>query len=102
MLRAQYKPKHIYNPQEIRFTKVLTKYSTEYNNATFLQTLCEKMNLDKKDMLLYFYRHQTSYNDDVFLSRLDKNYDVCRLDVQRINKFININFRDETEPHVSL
>jgi len=102
LLHTQYKPKNVYNPQEIRFTKVLTKYSTEYNNATFLQTLCEKMNLDKKDMLLYFYRHQTSSNDDVFLSRLDKNYDVCRLDVHRINKFININFRDETESHVSL
>ena len=37
------------NINEIRFTKVLTKYSTEYNNITFIQTLCNKLNMDKKD-----------------------------------------------------
>ena len=97
LLHTEYRPKPTYNPIEVRFTKVLTKYSTEYNNATFIQTLCEKMSLDKKDMLLYFYRHQNLVDDEVFLNRLDKNYEVCRLDVQRINKFININFREEKD-----
>ena len=43
-----------YNPPELRFTKVLTKYSTEYNNMIFIQLLCQELNMDKKDMLGYF------------------------------------------------
>ena len=39
---------------EIRFTKVLTKYSTEYNNSIFINNLCQELNLDNKDMLGYF------------------------------------------------
>ena len=30
---------------EVRFTKVLTKYSTEYNNIEFIYDLCKKMNI---------------------------------------------------------
>ena len=40
---------------EIRFTKVLTKYSTEYNNITFIQALCNKLNMDKKIYFHFFY-----------------------------------------------
>ena len=39
---------------KVRFTKVLTKYSTEYNNMLFTQNLCEELNMDKKDMFSYF------------------------------------------------
>ena len=46
--------KILYNPIEVRFTKVLTKYSTEYNNSLFIQNLCKQLNMDKKDMLSYF------------------------------------------------
>merc|ERR1712196_620312 len=38
--------------KDIRFTKVLTKYSTEYNNSLFLQQICKQLDLDKKDMIL--------------------------------------------------
>ena len=30
--------KMLFNKDEVRFTKVLTKYSTEYNNLTFIET----------------------------------------------------------------
>jgi hypothetical protein len=43
-----------YNIDEIRFTKILTKYSTEYNNQNFLFDICQKMEMDKKDLLLFF------------------------------------------------
>lgn len=46
--------KPIFNPPEVRFTKVLTKYSTEYNNMVFLINLCQNLDLDKKDMLAMF------------------------------------------------
>ena len=41
-------------PNEIRFTKVLTKYSTEYNNGLFIQNLCKQLNMDKKDLFSFF------------------------------------------------
>ncbi len=44
------------NNKEIRFTKVLTKYSTEYNNIIFIQNLCNKLSLDKNDLFTYFFR----------------------------------------------
>ena len=39
---------------DIRFTKVLTKYSTEYNNMLFIQNLCQQLGLDKKDTFSFF------------------------------------------------
>ena len=44
-----------YNPKNVRFTKVLTKYSTEYNNSLFIQNLCKQLSMDIKDMFSYFY-----------------------------------------------
>ena len=35
---------------EYRFTKVLTKYSNEYNNNTFIIGLCNRMNISKKQL----------------------------------------------------
>ena len=45
-----------YRPSEggVRFTKVLTKYSTEYNNQTFLYQMCQKLDMDRKDMMVFF------------------------------------------------
>ena len=39
---------------EVRFTKVLTKYSTEYNNSLFIHSMCQQVGMDKKDMFLFF------------------------------------------------
>jgi hypothetical protein len=38
------------NISEYRFTKVLTKYSNEYNNNIFINSLCAKLNCCKKDL----------------------------------------------------
>lgn len=37
-------------PDEYRFTKVLTKYSNEYNNNTFIIGLCNRLNCSKKEL----------------------------------------------------
>lgn len=37
--------------QEIRFTKVLTKYSCEFNNNTFLLDLCNRLHISRKKLL---------------------------------------------------
>jgi len=41
-------------PRDVRFTKVLTKYSTEYNNILFIYKLCNSLEMDKKDLLSMF------------------------------------------------
>ena len=51
----------------MRFTKVLTKYSTEYNNIMFIQNLCNKLSLDKDDLFSYFLYLRKNYNvDDIY------------------------------------
>ena len=77
-----------YNPSEIRFTKVLTKYSTEYNNSLFIQTLCHELSMDKKDMEGFFNWMRTSHTEDELLVELE-NYDITRLDVNRIYRFLD-------------
>ena len=57
--------KNKYNPSDVRFTKVLTKYSTEYNNSLFFQNLCKQLNMDKKDLFSYFMNLK---NPDYYLS----------------------------------
>ena len=49
------KKKQKFNPAEVRFTKVLTKYSTEYNNSIFIQNLCQELSMDKNDMFAFFF-----------------------------------------------
>ena len=39
---------------EYRFTKVLTKYSNEYNNNSFIIGLCNQLKCSKKRIILYF------------------------------------------------
>jgi DNA polymerase III delta prime subunit len=56
------KPK--YSPGEVRFTKVLTKYSTEYNNSTFIQILCHQLAMDKKDLFSFFLELRNKQDDN--------------------------------------
>ena len=51
-----------YNPTEVRFTKVLTKYSTEYNNSLFIQNLCQQLGMDKKDIFSFFMDIRSKYD----------------------------------------
>jgi hypothetical protein len=43
-----------FNPPDVRFTKVLTKYSTEYNNQLFIYNLCQQLDMEKKIWFLSF------------------------------------------------
>jgi hypothetical protein len=75
------------NNNEIRFTKVLTKYSTEYNNSLFIQKLCQKLGMDKKDLFIYFI-HIKHHNNETELINLMENYDITKLDINRIYRYI--------------
>ena len=77
-----------FNPAEVRFTKVLTKYSSEYNNATFINDLCQSMGLDKKDTFALFLDLQSKYNDEEIKELLEKN-DISKLYVNRIYRYMD-------------
>lgn len=74
--------------EEIRFTKVLTKYSTEYNNLIFTQGLCQELSFDRKDMLGFFYNIKKNVcKKDI--DNLFYYYDISELDVNRIIRYID-------------
>jgi len=82
-----FKIKNKYNTNEIRFTKVLTKYSTEYNNSIFIQKLCQKLGMDKKDLFGFFIELKNKYEDNEIISLLE-NYEIGKLDINRIYRYI--------------
>uniref|UniRef100_A0A6C0ID86 AAA+ ATPase domain-containing protein n=1 Tax=viral metagenome TaxID=1070528 RepID=A0A6C0ID86_9ZZZZ len=79
--------KQKYNPTEVRFTKVLTKYSTEYNNSLFIQKLCQKLAMDKKDLFGFFIDIKNKYDDNQ-ITNLFENYEIGKLDINRIYRYL--------------
>jgi len=75
---------------DIRFTKVLTKYSTEYNNILFIQNLSKQLDMDKKDLFSFFlHLRKTKDIDDIFLLFNNDNYDINKLDVSRLFRYLD-------------
>lgn len=83
-----FKKKPNYNPTEIRFTKVLTKYSTEYNNSLFIQKICQQLSLDKNDMLVLFLELREKQTLDFIYNMFD-TYDINKLDINRLYRYID-------------
>ena len=81
------KKKQRFNPTEVRFTKVLTKYSTEYNNSIFIQNLCQELSMDKNDMFAFFLDLKNKYNDNE-IAGLFENYEISKLDINRIYRYL--------------
>lgn len=82
-----FKNKIKHESSEIRFTKVLTKYSTEYNNSLFIQKLCQKLGMDKKDLFGFFIELSNNHENNQIISILD-NYEIGKLDINRIYRYI--------------
>lgn len=72
--------KNIHVPNDIIFTKVLTKYSTEYNNFCFFMQLEQKLFLEMDDIIRLF-----NNNSD---TELMKKYFLTQLDIGRVKRFI--------------
>jgi len=92
-----------YKPGEIRFTKVLTKYSTEYNNQLFVYNMCQELDMDKKDMISFFQELRL-HHDPEFLSNPEisnkvdeifENYNINKLDIKRIYRYLDKNVKKE-------
>jgi DNA polymerase III delta prime subunit len=97
-------PKHRkYNPAEVRFTKVLTKYSTEYNNVIFIQNLALQLGMDKKDIFSFFLNLKNQYSDAEIATMLEPN-EISKLDINRIYRYIEkytTGVDEKEEPEVS-
>jgi Cdc6-like AAA superfamily ATPase len=82
----KYKKKHT---GTVRFTKVLTKYSTEYNNSVFMQDMCRKFHMDQKDLLSYFYHLKQTRNIDDIIDMFEKKSIINKLETVRMFRYID-------------
>ena len=90
-----------FQPEEVRFTKVLTKYSTEYNNQLFIYNFCQELNMDKRDMKAFFqelrlFNGNTFYNQTERLNHvmeLFQTLNISKLDVKRMYRFLDKNVK---------
>jgi hypothetical protein len=92
-----------YNPSEIRFTKVLTKYSTEYNNIIFIYNLCQELNMDRKDIIAFFQELRLYYGDQFYnqtdilneVENLFEDYNITKLDIKRMYRYLDKNVKKD-------
>jgi len=95
--------KNEFKPVEVRFTKVLTKYSTEYNNILFIYNLCQLLDLDKKDLTTMFqelrlFKGGDFYNQTDQLNEVEKmleNYNITKLDIKRMYRYLDKNVKKD-------
>lgn len=88
MLFHKHKTNKTFDKNDIRFTKVLTKYSTEYNNSIFIQEICQKLNMDIKDMYAFFIELKEK-NSEEEISTILEDYEINKLDIKRIYKLLD-------------
>jgi hypothetical protein len=83
---------------------VLTKYSTEYNNIEFIYDLCQKLDIDKKDLVPFFHELRVFYaakkldivENTATLNMIDKMfepYEINKLDVKRMYRYLDKNVK---------
>uniref|UniRef100_A0A6C0AHE6 AAA+ ATPase domain-containing protein n=1 Tax=viral metagenome TaxID=1070528 RepID=A0A6C0AHE6_9ZZZZ len=77
-----------YKVSDIRFTKILTKYSTEYNNTSFIQKMCSELSMDKSDVFSYMQMLKTTHTEPQ-IAQLFEHTEITLLDVQRFYRYIH-------------
>ncbi len=88
---------------DIRFTKVLTKYSTEYNNIMFIYNLCQSIDMDKKDLISFFQELRMIHGVDFYaqnhrLAMVEQQFEntgIDKLDIKRIYRYLDKNVKRE-------
>ena len=89
-------------PIDVRFTKVLTKYSTEYNNILFIYNLCQKINMDKKDLVAFFQELRLHYSDTTsndkmaLIEKLFENTEIDKLNIRRMYRYLDKNVKRDS------
>ena len=92
------KPTNFIQQQDIVFTKILTKYSTEYNNNFFFQQLSFKLLKSYEEILLFFKSIRNNIEEYYELMTI---YDVSEIDIARIYKYID-NVENYEVHHVTI
>ena len=92
--------RNLFKPTEVRFTKILTKYSTEYNNMIFIYNLSQELDLDKKDMMTMFqelriYADQYSSEKNTAYEDTFETCEITKLDIRRIYRYLDKNIKKE-------
>jgi hypothetical protein len=95
--------RNIFKPNEVRFTKVLTKYSTEYNNMLFVYNLCQELDIDKKDLVSFFQELRIFYGKDFMnqtekmndVEKLFEDYNISKLDIKRMYRYLDKNVKKD-------
>ena len=82
--------------KEIRFTKVLTKYSTEYNNYIFIQNLCQLLNMDQNDLFYFFLKLKETYQENDIYT-IFEDLEISKLDINRIFRFLDKYMNENAE-----
>jgi hypothetical protein len=90
-----------FNPDEVRFTKVLTKYSTEYNNQQFIYAICQDLDMDKKDVITFFQELRMFFGTDFQnqvesmnqVEELFENHNIRKLDIKRMYRYLDKNVK---------
>ena len=82
--------------ETIEFTKVLTKYSSEFNNQRFVQKLTQDLSMDKSDMFLFFNYLRTINNSQEIYSLLEP-FNISKLEVERMFRFLNNTLKEHNE-----
>ena len=91
--------KNLFNPDEVRFTKVLTKYSTEYNNQQFIYAICQDLDMDRKDLIAFFQELRFIFGEDINNNvdsmtqacKLFENNNIGKLDIRRLYRYLDNN-----------
>jgi hypothetical protein len=105
LYHVRFDPCPKFNPSEVRFTKVLTKYSTEYNNSLFIQMMCQKFGMDKKDLFAFFLNvfsngngnngNDNNGNDNngndsnQTMDDIIEEFEITKLDIQRMQRYLD-------------
>jgi adenylate kinase family enzyme len=97
-----------YSPSEVRFTKVLTKYSTEYNNSLFVYNMCQTLDMDRKDLIAFFQELRLYFNEGETsgdftqaqdnmeqLDLLFEDTNVTKLDIRRMYRYLDKNVKKD-------
>ena len=81
--------KQLVDLKNIRFTKVLTKYSSEYSNNNFINRMCQMFSIDKNDLYLLFnIVNENKSSEEIY--NFFKDTELKPLEIKRIYKFINL------------
>ena len=107
--------------KDIRFTKILTKYNTEYGNMIFLFLLCEQMGMDKKDVFAFFQEMRlfftasrpigqgkggNQYDTPTIITEMEKVFEsqcnINKLEIRRMYRFLDqLNYAEGNITHVT-